>query len=222
MKIVFTHNVYNRFKTLKDTILIEKKYYPNAIISVAYNDKFINIFQEISNFSIIEFGEKSHKIGCINGCILSIKEILNTDFDVIVFSHDDVRINENFIKTVQGHINDIITGRYDIICRMPEEWGDNYYMMEVFYLSKKAAMKLFSKIEPLKDENLIPKDLNGSISPEVWLYNLFNNSDLKINEIRFPLKIRNAQEAIKRNYNKVLAENLGYHHLNTGKRGWTD
>jgi len=222
MKIAFAHNVYNRLKTLKDTILIEKKYYPDAYVSVACNDVFVNIFQEITNFSATTFNEKPHKIGCVNGCILSIKQLLNTDFDVLVFSHDDVRINENYLHVVQGHINDIASGRYDIICRMPEDYGDNYYMMEIFYLSKKAAIELFSNLSPIKNENQIPIDILGSISPEVWTYNLFIKSGLKINEIRFPLKIRNSDEAKKRNYNLVLGQNFGYHHLNAGKRGWTD
>ena len=154
MKIAFAHNVYNRLKTLKDTILIEKKYYPDAYVSVACNDVFVNIFQEITNFSATTFNEKPHKIGCVNGCILSIKQLLNTDFDVLVFSHDDVRINENYLHVVQGHINDIASGRYDIICRMPEDYGDNYYMMEIFYLSKKAAIELFSNLSPIKNEEL--------------------------------------------------------------------
>jgi len=222
MKIVFAHNVYNRLKTLKDTILIEKKIFPDAHISVAYNDVFINMFQDITNFSAVHFNEKEHKIGCVNGCILSIKQLLKIDFDVLIFSHDDVRINENYIETVQGHINDIISGRYDIICRLPEEYGDDYYMMEVFYLSKKAAIKMFSNLLPLKNEYEIPKDILNSISPEVWTYNLFTKSELKINEIRFPLKIRTVKESKKRDYNVVLAKNLGYYHLNAGRRGWTD
>lgn len=222
MKIVFAHNVYNRLKTLKDTILIEKKIFPDAHISVAENDSFINIFQDITNFSVIHFNEREHKIGCVNGCILSIKQLLSTEFDVLVFSHDDVRINEKYLDVVQGHINDIVSGRYDIICRMPEEYGDNYYMMEVFFLSKKAAVEMFSNLNTLKNENEIPRDFITSISPEVWTYNLFKNSGLKINEIRFPIKIRNLEESKKRNYNLVLGENLGFHHLNAGHRGWID
>ena len=96
--IVFAHNVYNRLKTLKDTILVEKKYFPNSNISVACNDVFINIFYDITNFSVIRFNEREHKIGCVNGCISSIKQLLNQVFDVLIFSHDDVRINERYIN----------------------------------------------------------------------------------------------------------------------------
>lgn len=222
MNIVFAHNVHNRLKTLKDTILIEKKYYPNAFVSTAYNDVFVNIFQEISNFFVTSFDEKSHKMGCINGCILSIKQMLNIDFDVLIFSHDDVRINGQHLDIVQGHVSDIASGKYDIICRMPEGFGDNYYMMEVFYLSKRSALKLFTNISPLKDESEIPKDINNSISPEVWIYNLFTKYDFKINEIRFPLMAYDIDDAKKREYNFILGKNLGYYHLNAGHRGWTD
>ena len=73
MKVVFAHNVYDRLKTLKDTIIIEKEFFPDANISVAQNGKRINIFQDINNFSVIYFNETPHKIGCVNGCIISIK-----------------------------------------------------------------------------------------------------------------------------------------------------
>jgi hypothetical protein len=222
MKIVFAHNVHNRLNTLKDTVLIEKKIFPDADVCVAYNDVLINIFQDITNFNLIHFNQREHKIGCVNGCILSIKELLKVDFDVLIFSHDDVRINENMINVFQNHINDIESGKYDIVCRMPEEFGDNYYMMEVFYISKKAALQIFENLFPLNNENEIPLDLHNRISPEVWTYNLFTKSGLKINEIRFKLKVKNKEDSQKNEYNLVLGQNLGYYHLNAGKRGWKD
>jgi hypothetical protein len=222
MNITFCHNVYNRLNTLKDTISAEKNIYPDANISIAYNDRFVNIFQNITNFSAIHFNEREHKIGCVNGCILSIKEMLSKDFDVLIFSHDDVRINMNYIDVFKKHIEDITSGKYDIICRMPEEFGDNYYMMECFYLSKKAAIDIFTDLSPIKNENEISLDLHQRISPEVWLYNLFVKQGLKINEIRFPIKVRSVEESKLREYNLVLGQNLGYYHLNAGKRGWKE
>lgn len=214
MKIVFAHNVYNRLKTLRDTILIEKKYFEHSNISVAYNDIYVNIFQEISNLSFISFNEKEHKIGCINGCILSIQQLLDFDFDVLIFSHDDVRINEKYIDVVYSNINEIINNKYDLICRMPDGYG-NYYMMEVFYLSKNAASLIFSNLLTLKSENEIPLDLRLSKSPEVWLYNIFNNNNnLKIKEIKYHQN--------DDNYNIILGENMGYYHNNAGLRGWRE
>ena len=41
MNIGFAHNVYDRPKTLKQTIAIERLYYPNCPVCVAYNNKAI-------------------------------------------------------------------------------------------------------------------------------------------------------------------------------------
>ena len=213
-KIVFAHNVYNRLKTLKDTILIEKKFFPDSHVSIASNDLFINIFQEITNLSIISFNEKPHKIGCVNGCILSIQQLLNEDFDVLIFSHDDVRINNNFNKVLNKNIEEIVNGDFDVICRIPEEYSNNYYMMEVFFLSKKVVTKIFTDLQPIKDENKIPRDIHNSISPEVWLFNQLNGNGFNIKEIKFNLNINN--------YNQILGEQMGYLHLNAGERGWKD
>ena len=215
MKVVFAHNVYNRLKTLKETILIEKNVFPESHISVACNDVFVNIFQEINKISVVSFNEKTHKIGCVNGLILSVQNLLNQDFDILIFSHDDVRINMEYLDVVKAHINDIITNKFDIICRKPiENWGNNYYLMEVIYMSKKAAVDVFSELKPLSNENQISKDIKDSISPEVYLFELLNNKNLKINEVKY-----NHETST---YNDVLSKSMGYVHLNAGYRGWKD
>lgn len=218
MKIVFAHNVYNRFQTLKNTISAERNHFPDSKIAVAHNDTFKNIFTEFNDIQFIEFGEKPHKIGCVNGCILSIQQLMNTDFDVLIFSHDDVSIIN--INVVNKHIEDIISGKYDVICRKPLSYNGlteifgGYYMMETVYFSKNAVLKLFTDIKTLKDENEIPTPISGgSISPEVWFYKLINNKELKINEIRFD---------IHANYNDNLSQQMGYFHKNIGLRGWND
>ena len=215
VNVVFAHNVYNRLRTLKDTISIEKNVFPDAHISVAYNDIFINIFQDISNFNAVSFKQREHKIGCVNGCILSIKQLLSIDFDVLVFSHDDVRINERHLDVVKKHINSIYDGEYDCICRQPlNGYGTNYYLMEVFYLSKNAAIKIFSELDTINNEIIIPVDIRGSISPEVYLFDIINKHSLKINEIKY--------QHNDNTYNIVLGETMGYYHLNAGLRGWRD
>lgn len=213
MKVVFAHNVYNRLKTLKETILVEKNIFPDASISVACNDMFINIFQEITNFSIVLFDEKPHKIGCVNGCILSIKKLLDTDFDVLIFSHDDVSINTEQLDVLMKNINYIESGEYDVICRKPIGW-EKYYMMEVFYMSKKTALMLFENIDILKSEKEIPLDFRRSVSPEVWLYNLISNKNLNILEIEYINKLEI--------YNEQLKNQMGFNHKNAGLRGWND
>ena len=213
--IVFAHNVYNRLKTLKETILVEKKYFPDSYISVACNDVFINIFYDITNFSVIRFNEAEHKIGCVNGNILSIKQLLHRDFDVIIFSHDDVRINEQYFNVVNDHINSIVEKKFDVICRKPlNGYGDNYYLMEVFYMSKEAAIKIFSKLNTIKNESEIPLDIRGSFSPEVFLFQNIIKHDLKINEIKYFHS--------DNDYNEILGKTMGYEHLNAGYRGWID
>ena len=214
MKIVFAHNVYNRLKTLKDTISIEKNIFPDATISVASNNTFINIFQEFSNFSVVHFNQYEHKIGCVNGCILSIRELLKYDFDVLIFSHDDVRINEQYTNVVNSHINSIIENKFDCICRKPlNGYGNNYYLMEIFYLSKEAAIKIFSELNTLKNESEIPLDIKGSISPEVLLFQMINKHNIKINEVVY---------VHDDNYNETLGKTMGFYHVNAGERGWID
>jgi hypothetical protein len=115
MNIVFAHNVYDRLKTLNYTILTEKSIFPDAHVSVACNGTFVNIFKDVTNFSVIGFDEKPHKIGCVNGCILSIQQLLNVDFDVLIFSHDDVYINKIYLDVFYKNIDDILNKKYDII-----------------------------------------------------------------------------------------------------------
>ena len=75
MKISFAHNVYNRKFTLLQTIEKNKKYFPDSEISVAYNYPIeLSIFENISNLNFHYFKDTTHKIGCSNGFIISIKK----------------------------------------------------------------------------------------------------------------------------------------------------
>lgn len=219
MNIVFAHNVYDRMYTLRDTILIEKQYFPEASVSVACNNTFVNIFQGINKFSVVHFNEREHKIGCVNGCILSIKQLLNIDFDVLIFSHDDVFINRYYFNVVEKHIKSIVDGEYDLICRKPLKYNGSveiyggYYIMEAFFMSKNAVIKVFTNAKTLNSDNDIPRLFN-SPAPEVWFYDLVSNKELKINEIRY-LHETNT-------YNKILGETIGFCHKNAGRRGWKD
>ena len=55
MKVVFAHNVYNRYHTLKNTIDVERKFFPDSKISVAYNDVFVNLFSDYKNISDLSY-----------------------------------------------------------------------------------------------------------------------------------------------------------------------
>ncbi len=220
MKTAFAHNVYDRFITLKNTVDIENRLFPDSDVSIACNSGLVlgGIFREYSNIRAVNFNEKPHKIGCVNGCILSIRQLLENDFDVLIFSHDDVSINEAYVDIVKQNINSVANGEFDAICRVPEnrELGVQYYMMEVFFVSKKVAVDLFKNAGTFTDEKAIPKDKRGSISPEVWLFNQFNGRGLKIKENVFNNEITN------NNYNEILGHQMGYYHKNIGIRGWGD
>jgi len=215
MKISFAHNVQNRHITLRETIESELNYFPDSNIFVAYNDdKFnLNYFNDLK-IKFIRYVGNGHKVGCVNGCITSIKETLNDDSNVVIFSHDDVKINPKYIDVVKNNIQQIVNNDVDVICRQPHCYGKNYYMMESFYINKIAAKKLFEAQRTFSNENELPVDMRFSPSPEVWLYNTINKYDVKIKQIIY--------EHSNNNYNKILAENLGFLHKNAGIRGWSD
>jgi len=216
MKVAFAHNVYDRYSTLRDTIKLENQFFGDSTISVAHNgDLFIDLFQDVTNVKFCNFNQKTHKIGCVNGCILSIQQLLNEDFDVLIFSHDDVSINCKYFNIITQCINEIDSGLYDVICRTPNNYyGSNYYMMEVFYMSKNVAIQIFEDLPIFEIEENIPRDVKNSISPEVWLFNILNNNNLKIKTFQF--------ESNLNVYNKQLGEQMGFTHKNAGRRGWRD
>jgi hypothetical protein len=214
MDIVFCHNVYNRFKTLNSTIRIEKMIYPNSNSIVGYNNESPEeVLKGYDNIELIKFNGITHKIGCANGCITTIKAALKYNPDVIVFSHDDVYLNISLDshKVFLENATMISSGKYDAICRKPlpiELYGNEYFLMEAFFISPKAAIECFI------DESLIDKDVRGSISPEAFLYRRLKNENLNVLEIGYQHKLED--------YNKTLSETMGYIHMNAGERGWKD
>lgn len=216
LKIAFIHNVYDRYNTLLNTIEIEKKYFPNSDIYILHNRSDIdkNKFKNVSNVNIIKFEGMTHKIGCVNGCITGFKEAIKTEYDIIIFSHDDVFIDDEYISVFNDNIDKIKNG-VDFICRKPKfNWGDNYYMMEVFFISGQHASKVFNNITPLVNEMDIPKDIRGSISPEVYFHKIINN--VSGNNLVYEY------DHSRDGYNKTLGMLMGYHHKNIGIRAWKE
>lgn len=220
IKVAFAHNVYNRFKTLGDTISLERQYFPNCQQSIACNSMVNkNFFDGFENLEVKYFIETpGHKIGCTNGMLLSCNMALQHDFDVLVFSHDDVSINSKFYDVVKKHINSVFINEYDMVCRNPSWLGDNILMMEVVFMNRKAVERLFSEIKLLenikeigyyKHENV----KENTISPEYWFYKRLEGTDLKTNIIKFGLDKPDDEE---------ISRDMGYFHLNNGKRGWKD
>jgi hypothetical protein len=218
MKVIFAHNVFDRPKTLLATIKKEKELFPDAKVCVAYNNaeisKSFHEFQGL-NVDFIYFNQKYHKIGCTNGAFHSIYMAIKNSPDIIVFSHDDVYLsNPNvFVK----NISEIKQG-CDFIGRVPgnlPDIGKEYVMMETMYFSLDGAKKIYENFKPFSFEDEIERDLRGSISPEVNMYNLVKNLERK-------KLIEYEHGNDPDHYNKVLDEILGYTHLNIGKRAWKE
>lgn len=219
MRIVFAHNVYNRFKTLEYTVRTEKLMFPDSHSVIAYNVESPNEILKFDKVELIKFNGVTHKIGCTNGCITAIKGALAYEPDVIVFSHDDVMLNptQHAIASFMENINHIVSGIYDVICRKPlptTAFGDKYYLMECFFISKKAAEETFGTLDEYRREEDISRDARGSISPEVFMYETLNNKNLKILEKTYIHTLDN--------YNNTLSDLMGFIHKNAGDRGWID
>jgi len=222
MKVSFAHNVYDRFKTLIETIGVERQYFPNCDEFIASNS-FVNdlSFWSLSNIKHKYFTETpQHKIGCTNGMMLTCNMALQNDFDVLIFSHDDVRLRPDYMELVNSHINDVFTGKYDLIYRNPSWLGEDYAMMEIVYMNRKAVETLFSEITLLKDESEIPRYVyndnktnthSNSISPEHWFYKRVAATDLNANVIKFGSTVKDDEE---------ICRGMGFYHINNGTRGW--
>jgi hypothetical protein len=221
MKIVFCHNVFDRFNTLHHTIKTEKVLYQNSKTIVGYNnaDPRTEINYHWDDIEWIKYHGLTHKIGCANGCIVTIQAALKHDPDIIIFSHDDVYINGEYTTILNKNLKDIYNGVTDVIVRKTPDHsviGGKYYMMEAFILSKKAAIKCFGDLQLFDNEEDITRDIKNSVSPEVFLYNVLNIEGIKVNALDF----NNAAPIEK--YNDLLGETIGFHHKNIGYRGWND
>lgn len=222
IKVAFAHNVYDRFKTLASTIHIERQYFPDCQQSITCNSRVNKkFFEGYENLEVKYFTETpQHKIGCTNGMLLACNMALEHDFDVLVFSHDDVVINPEFYDVVEKHINSVFTNEYDVVCRNPSWLGTDILMMEVVFMNRKAVERLFSEIKLLKNDDEIGyykydkgKIHVNSISPEHWFFKKLTETDLNINVINFGLDKPDVEE---------ISRDMGYFHLNNGKRGWKD
>lgn len=210
MKVAFAHNVFDRFKTLKETISAERQFFPESQVSVACNSYVNNLFlAEQENIDMKYFlSTPQHKIGCVNGLMLSCNMALEKDFDVLIFSHDDVRLVSKHLDVIKNHIDNVFFGKYDMVYRNPHWIDIDYAMMEVVFMNRKAAEALFSNIVLLKNESEIGY-YGGSISPESWFYERIKKTNLITNVIKY-------------NNDKEIVFQMGYKHLNVGLRGWTD
>lgn len=221
MKIVFCHNVFDRFLTLHHTLKIEKVHYPfsNSIIGFNNADPRDHVKYHWNDIEFLKYDGMTHKIGCTNGCIATIQAAIKHKPDVIVFSHDDVYLHQDYLSVFSKNINMIGNGECDVIVRRTPDTsviGGKYYMMEAFMLSLKAANECFSHLHLFQDEQEIDNDIRGSISPEVFLYRILNKEGIKLHVLEYD----NAAPIEK--YNELLGQTIGFYHKNIGYRGWND
>jgi hypothetical protein len=217
MKVAFAHNVFDRFKTLKETINREREFFPDSDVFIACNSRNNDdFFKTIKNCYVKYYIETpEHKIGCVNGLLLACNIALEHDFDILIFSHDDVRINSKYFDIVMKNINDVLND-FDIIYRNPISYGSEYAMMEAVYMNRKAVEVLFSKKILLKNESEIGYYLKTmSICPELWFYRKIKNTNLRVSIIKYDYIYLN-------DYNIKMLLQIGFEHLNAGIRGWKD
>ena len=172
--IYFIHNTFNRPKLVIKHSLIEKELYPDSKHLIVYNNTIIK-FEESDTFQYFYFGEnKNHKAGSINSVYSGLKFILEnndiTDDDIIVYSHDDIYLNNN--SKFSYYINHI--KQYDFISRRVidnKHVPDNcifYIMMESFLIKPNLAKILVENYNynEINEEDLLKDKLNSS-SPEM-------------------------------------------------------
>ena len=219
IRLAFVHNVYNRYKTLEYNINLHTKYFPKADTYVMYNLESYEdtILYSNQNIKSKYFPNTEHKLGCMNGFILGVKETLYKEYDVVIFSHDDVYINEPYIDVIQNNIKLINSHPYNFIARRPvidesyDTYGENYLMMEVIYLNGNYVKDISPQLNPLISNAEMKRDNRNSLSPESHLYSLLNTEGLIID---YDHKLEG--------YNEILGETLGFYHKNIGIRGWND
>lgn len=214
MKIAFAHNVWNRIKTLKNTVGIEKSFFPDSTHSIAYNFEKLDQARmaDYSDVDWVYFGKnQGHKLGCLNGMIHALESAIKHEPDVIIFSHDDVYVNN--IEHLNARLKTI--DMYDFIGRSfvgkrTNEGALNYVMLESFIITASAAQNVLNKIDRnLSREADLKKDAMGSHSPEMNFGSAVFDSIPSDRLQLFPY------------YRREQPNELGFHHIER-KRGWRE
>ena len=118
-----------------------------------------NVYQFIKN--------GGHKFGALKAMIKAVYLAKDISSDLIIFSHDDVYIND--IELLNKNIE--LLDQYDIIVRRPEQAEKNYFMFDSFIIKTEIAKLIFNKKLNLTKNN-IPLDFRGSPCPEKYFGDL--------------------------------------------------
>lgn len=205
MNIAFCHNVYSRKKTLMNTIEIERKFFPDCKQYVACNGQL----KFDSDIEVSYFKNQGHKLGSLNGCIRSIQMAVKNSPDVIVFTHDDVYINN--IEVFKHNISKL--EKYSFIGRRAL-WMEKHlvpiYIMMLSFMASIEFFDVFLEMKIARSLNDLPTHDNGAICPECYFGKYINGSTLEKLIYGF-----------NKDYDPNATDELGFKHI-TGTRGWSD
>lgn len=208
--MLFTHNTFNRNKTVLNTFNKEKFYFSNGKYILVYNSNIETSDIKKENINCYYIGEnKGHKLGSIN-CVYSALKIAYDkadDNELIIFSHDDIFLYDInlFNKAISLAEKHGFVGRRYIGTKHTNV--DYYLMMESFIITKENIPKV---IKGYSDNiiNDIPLDKNGSPCPEMY----FGKDILDNIKNPYLFDIKN---------NEYSLNKMGYFHINN-IRGWSD
>ena len=190
MKLFFCHNTHSHNKIFRRTINTHKNMFPDSNFFL-FSDG--NHIEERSNRErAFNYGEKlGHKIGCttalfkcLNMC-KNFSEKNNIIPDYIVFSHDDVFVKNKagFMRALSGctkdvYFREVVSPRYYRPSR-------KYVVIDAIIFRPSIYNKIdFKKLKIPKNPMDLPRDRRGSLSPEVFVGNVFKKFNVSCDSLK--------------------------------------
>ena len=170
MKIVFAHNVYKRHKQMIKTINNNRQFIDDDKTVIVSNGNYLSFinYLKIDNIQFRQLlRNKGHKIGALEGMITAMKLAIKLESNVIIFSHDDVYINN--IKKLKKYLD--LLEEKSIVIKHPDWLGKNYFMFDVFLIKTKVARSIFSG-KLYVNKFSLPVDNRDSPCPEKYFGDL--------------------------------------------------
>ena len=182
MKIVFIHNVYKRHKQVIKTIEMNRRFIDDIRTFVVSNGNYFSFinYRGIPNLTFRQLlRNRGHKVGTLDTMLYGMKIASKVESDLIIFSHDDVYIN-NF-QLLKNNISYLDS--HSIIVRKPNVPDQNYFMYDAFIIKTSVAKTIFSK-KIRVNKYTLPNDFLNRPCPEIFFGNLIrktlSNNDIKI------------------------------------------
>lgn len=175
-KICFAHNVYDRKDLLLENISKNLSFFPNSEIIISTNNPNINFNEPYIKY--FYFGEnQGHALGALNSMLLVMNKAIELDSEIIVFSHDDLYINniDLFNKSIEILNNkEMVIRRFTGDSDKKHEW-EKYFMFDCFIITKQFAQKVFSKIDIITNKYSLPRDYRCGPCPEIYFGKLISS-----------------------------------------------